>query len=82
MMKTDINAGIHSSNGVTSKFGEATQTGFHESKKPKKDKTLSPVTLRLTKDELSKLIYLSKGMSRSAYICAFTSARKAPAMNS
>ena len=73
MMKTDINAGIRSSNGISSKFEGATQTGFYESKIPKKEKTLSPVTLRLTKDELSKLKYLSKGMSRSAYIrkCLF-----------
>lgn len=63
MMKTD----------VISKFGEATQTGFYETKKPEKDKTLSPVTLRLTKDEISTLNNLSKGMSRSAYIrkCLF-----------
>ena len=73
MIKTDINAGIHSSNRISRKFKEATRTGFHEKTKPKKDKTLSPVTLRLTKDELSKLKYLSKGMSRSAYIrkCLF-----------
>ncbi len=73
MMITDINACIRSSNRISSKFEEATQTDFHESKKPKKDKTLSPVTLRLTKDELSKLKNLSKGMSRSAYIrkCLF-----------
>ncbi len=33
-----------------------------------KRKSISPITLRLTEEELEKLNYLSDGMSRSAYI--------------
>jgi hypothetical protein len=73
MMKTDINAGIFIANHIGHKFNEASRSISQKRKGPKKDKTLAPVTLRLTKDEISKLNNLSKGMSRSAYIrkCLF-----------
>ena len=73
MMRTDTNAGISTSNRIGHKFNEASRPILHRRKSSKKDRTLSPVTLRLTKDEISKLNSLSKGMSRSAYIrkCLF-----------
>ncbi len=73
MMRADTNVGIHKLGRIGRKFSEAARTDFHQREKHKKDKTLSPVTLRLTQDEISKLKYLSNGMSRSAYIrkCLF-----------
>jgi len=73
MMNTDTNAGVSIANHIGHKFNETSRPVSHQRSTPKKDKTLSPVTLRLTKDEISKLNNLSKGMSRSAYIrkCLF-----------
>ena len=73
MRRTDLSAGISPSNRIGHKFNEASRPISHQRKSPRKDKTLSPVTLRLTQDEISKLNNLSKGMSRSAYIrkCVF-----------
>ena len=73
MMKTNINAGVSIANGIGHKFNEISRPVSHQRSTIKKDKTLSPVTLRLTKDEISTLNNLSKGMSRSAYIrkCLF-----------
>jgi len=67
-MRMDLGSGIRSSNRIGSKFSKSAQTGFNESKSRKKGKSPSPVTLRLTTDELAKLKHMSKGMSRSAYI--------------
>ena len=73
MRRTDLSAGISTSICIGHKFNEACRPALHPRKKPRKDKTLSPVTLRLSSDEISKLNILSKGMSRSAYIrkCVF-----------
>ncbi len=73
MMKTDTDAGISKSDRIDRKFNEASRPIFNQRKSLKKDKSLSPVTLRLTKDEISKLNNLCNGMSRSAYIrkCLF-----------
>ena len=73
MMKTDSDVGISISSPIGDKFNDASRPISQKRKNPKRDKTLSPVTLRLTKDEISKLNKLSKGLSRSAYIrkCLF-----------
>ncbi len=73
MMRTDSGSGISVSTRVSHKFNGVSRPVSQQRGNPKKDKTLSPVTLRLTRDEILKLNNLSKGMSRSAYMrkCLF-----------